>query len=722
MPVVTNGPIFSGFKRILKDVQGKPLSPETETCSREIVEQLMERQTTNERPGMLLGRIQSGKTRAFVGAIAIAFDSGYDIALVLTKGTVALTKQTVVRLRSDLDDSVSSHHVLVEDVHHLPDPLEAWEQRLKLIFVCKKETRNLQTLADVMLRKYPGFLKKRVLVIDDEADSASVGYRRKDGVLDLRVIPGHINDLRGGLGENACYLQVTATPQALYLQPVNIELPGRSPVRQVRPIFTRTVPLHPGYIGGRQYFETSRQPGTTESFLHVPFSPTELDALKEEERSILAIEDVLTSPGIAALRRALVTFVVGGIIRHLQQEDRSQPPEFYSFVVHTATRTDTHRWQDRVARELIRQLKETARADLRSIQALIADAYADLHASLAAEGVDGIPMLERVMGSVENALDTMRVATVNGKRDIATLLDENTGQLRLRTPYNVFIGGQILDRGLTIDNLIGFYYGRAPQRAQEDTTLQHCRMYGNRSRTDLAVTRFYTTPAIYQRMFGIHEREEALWEIIARGEMDPDRVFLRADPTGQTRPCGLQKIAASRITTLRGGSELLPVGFSTAAPRHVEDAVRSVDAIIGEKGQNGKPFDVTIDTATAIIDLANRMTHMDQGETFDWRAMKAAVRLLAQQAAQPNRVVCMVRRRVNFDKYRSDRGVLRLQNEPQGPRDPEAIRRVAGSSPGLILLRQTGNSDAGWSGEPFYWPILVIPNNVPPRLFSEENE
>jgi hypothetical protein len=30
------------------------------------------------------------------------------------------------------------------------------------------------------------------------------------------------------------------------------------------------------------------------------------------------------------------------------------------------------------------------------------------------------------------------------------------GQLRLRTPLNPFIGGQILDRGITIKNLIGF--------------------------------------------------------------------------------------------------------------------------------------------------------------------------------------------------------------------------------------------------------------------------
>jgi len=718
MPVVTNGPIFAGFKRVLSEVQERPLTAESEACSRQIVDELESQRTTNERPGMLLGRIQSGKTRIFVGAIAIAFDSGFDIAVVLTKGTVALTKQTVVRLRSDLADSVATHDVLVEDIHHLPDPLERWEQRLKLIFVCKKETRNLQRLADVMLRKYPDFLTRRVLVIDDEADSASVGYRREDGVLDLRVIPGHINDLRAGLGDGASYLQVTATPQALYLQPVNIVLLGRA-VRQVRPIFTETVPIHPRYVGGRQYFDIARQQGTTESFLHVPFSSDELDALKGEDQDIFNIEDALFSPAISALRRALVSFVVGGIIRHLQQADEGKPREFYGFVVHTATRTDTHRWQDRVARELIRQLRDAANANIDNIRPLIEDAYRDLRASLEVEATGEIPTLARVFATVATAFDEMRVATVNGKKDIASLLDDYTGQLQLRTPYNFFIGGQILDRGLTIDNLIGFYYGRAPQHAQEDTTLQHCRMYGNRSRPDLAVTRFYTTPAIYQRMFGIHQREEALWQTIASGEMDPDKVFLQADPTGQTRPCGLQKIAASHITTLSAGTELLPVGFSTVGQRRVQEAMQGVDSILADRGV-GEPFDLTVDLAIQIVDFTSRMVRMDPGCVFDWRAMKAAIRLLSN-AAHRDRVVCMVRRNLKNNKFRMDRNVQRLQNEPQGPRDPQTIRRAADLCPGLILLQQTGLIDDHWSGEPFYWPVLVIPDNVPPRLFAEEN-
>ena len=40
-----------------------------------------------DKPGLLLGKIQSGKTRAFVGVMALGFDKGIDICVILTKGT-----------------------------------------------------------------------------------------------------------------------------------------------------------------------------------------------------------------------------------------------------------------------------------------------------------------------------------------------------------------------------------------------------------------------------------------------------------------------------------------------------------------------------------------------------------------------------------------------------------------------------------------------------------
>ncbi|MBQ5816151.1 MAG: hypothetical protein IIW33_01690, partial [Oscillospiraceae bacterium] len=50
-------------------------------------------------PGLLLGKIQCGKTDTFENIIGLAFDRGIDIAVVFTKGTNALVDQTIKRMR-----------------------------------------------------------------------------------------------------------------------------------------------------------------------------------------------------------------------------------------------------------------------------------------------------------------------------------------------------------------------------------------------------------------------------------------------------------------------------------------------------------------------------------------------------------------------------------------------------------------------------------------------
>ena len=139
---------------------------------------------------------------------------------------------------------------------------------------------------------------------------------------------------------------------------------------------------------------------------------------------------------------------------------------------------------------------------------------------------------------------------VNSENDINALLDDD-GQLRLRTPLNIFIGGQILDRGITIANLIGFYYGRSPKKMQQDTVLQHSRMYGYRSKEDLAVTRFYTTNDIYYRMSNINEFDSKLREDFEEGNLEHGVIFISKDQNGKIIPCSPQKILISNIVTKR---------------------------------------------------------------------------------------------------------------------------------------------------------------------------
>ena len=116
----TNGPVFTRLQAQLgdKQIEGELL----QVCN-DTVDQLLAQPTANTRPGMLLGRIQSGKTKAFVGVLALAFDNGYDHAVIFTKGTKALAKQTLARLRKDLKGAIDAELVCVHDVMAAGDAL-----------------------------------------------------------------------------------------------------------------------------------------------------------------------------------------------------------------------------------------------------------------------------------------------------------------------------------------------------------------------------------------------------------------------------------------------------------------------------------------------------------------------------------------------------------------------------------------------------------------------
>ena len=318
------GPVFT---QLQAQLGAQPITGDLLTLCNDTVDQLLAQPTQSSRPGMLLGKIQSGKTKAFIGVLALAFDNGYDHAVVFTKGTKALARQTVAHLRRDLRLAIEQEMVSVYDIMTLPDSLSPWELERKLILVCKKEDDNLEALTEVLTQQYPDLADKRLLLIDDEADLASIGYRRSQGVIEPNVIPTQMSDLRDSLTD-ASYLLVTATPYALYLQPEEIQIPTTQQIFQpVRPAFTELVPIHSAYIGGEFYFEQSQIPGTVASFLHVEVNPGELTVLRTPNSPQLNFADILTSNSVTTLRRSIITFLVGGTVRRCQQQQAGEPPD-----------------------------------------------------------------------------------------------------------------------------------------------------------------------------------------------------------------------------------------------------------------------------------------------------------------------------------------------------------------------------------------------------------
>jgi len=700
----------------LASKRGDP--PDLREKIEEVLEKLQTEATSTKRPGILLGRVQSGKTRAFLGVVARAFDRGYDIAIILTKGTKSLAEQTLSRVKDDFREFILADEVEVLDILHVPE-LTPYELNRKLIFVVKKEDDNLRRLLNLFQEQYPDLRNKTVLIIDDEADLASVSFRKTNGESSQGVISQQIDRLRELVAASA-FLQVTATPYALYLQPdEGIVVNGNSLFKPKRPAFTVLLPTHSKYTGGDEYFEKSTDTDTPAFYFYREVPLAERDALKKEDRRRLQIDRVLTEKNSAVLRDAVVTFLVGGAIRRLQQRTIGQRPQKYSFLFHTEQSRSSHEWQERVAMSIRDSLVGQAGADSPLFNELLRSAYVDLQRSIELEGVS-LPKIEDVKKAVVESLVSgqLMITKVNSDGDIKQLLDDG-GQLKLRTPFNIFIGGQILDRGITINNLIGFYYGRNPNRFQQDTVLQHSRMYGARSTADLSVTRFYAPQHVYQVMKRIHEFDAALREAFETGAHDAGVYFIRKDASNQLIPCSPNKLLFSDVVSIRPGRRLVLSGFQTVPKSYGTKTLKELDSMVEALvGSSKEPMLIDIKNAVKMLNLAYSNLEFDENTDDDRKAHIAALEHLARsckKADLKDKVWVLVAKDRDITRYREEG---RFSNAPDTKQQKDLARTKAADIPVLMLLRQNGDEAKGWRGLPFWWPVIMTPRSGVTAIFA----
>lgn len=702
--------------------KGRGDSPEFRACAEETVEKLLQQETSSSKPGILLGNIQSGKTRAFLGVMSLAFDKGYGVAVILTKGNKSLARQTLKRAREDYRPFIQRDQVQVHDIMSLPENLTPYELGQKLILVVKKEDDNLRRLLNAFENQYPALKEKRLLIVDDEADIASLSFRRREGQVDVGVVSQQIDKLRS-LVRDSAYLQVTATPYSLYLQPEEeAARNGTSLFKPKRPAFTVILPIHPEYVGGDYYFEKSTDPSSPAYYFFEPVPLSERDALKDDDRRRFKLENVLEENNAAVLVRAVMNFIVGGTIRRMQQRATDKHLEKYSLLFHTETARQSHDWQERVARQINDDLVAAARTDEPILEKVMKQAYDDLKPSIELART-GMPPYESIKIEVKKALidGHLMITKVNSDTDIEALLDED-GQLRLRTPLNLFIGGQILDRGITITNLIGFYYGRNPRRFQQDTVLQHSRMYGSRPQADLPVTRFYSPPHIYQIMRNIHEFDSALREAFRSGAHEQGIYFIRRDAADRLAPCSPNKLLFSKLTTIRPGRRVVPVDFQTVSKTAGKKTLEDLDRRIGTlcDGKLAGSAEIDIGDAVKLLDLCYQNIEFDDPEDEQVKAQIAMLEHFSRQSDAAPRIGKVWLITADDPDVARHREGGRFSDAPDTKQRADGARAKAVDIPVLMLLRQNGKEANEWRGLPFWWPVVVTPRNAITSVFAAE--
>lgn len=461
-----------------------------------------------ETNGLIYGLVQSGKTGVLTVTGAIGADEGYRTIIILTSDIEPLYQQTLGRAQEAFPGM---------DIIGKKDfrDADAFLQRIKggtSVVVTTKNSGLLRTLVDNF--KQGNVKGLTCLIIDDEADQASLNTlaQRADGR--QSAINDRITELRRFFEKNS-YIQVTATPQALFLQ---------TPGHDFRPKFT--VLSHPGadYVGGEDFFGDNSQ-------LVREFDLNDIATLSAGAQP---------SPSLVipkSLLEALDTFMIGATYKRMRDADQN-----CAFLCHVSTRTDDHKH----IVDLLRRYKMDLAASIRSrrpaLLARLRSAYDNLVATHEGLRETDFDSLLEAIGFLSPGI---MVKLVNG------LTDED---VIVKSPYNLFVGGNKLGRGVTIKNLLVSYYGRNPRRPQADTVLQHARMYGYR-RKDIGLLRLFVPRELHVVFRAINQMERGLRELIARA---PTEEFRGVYIEGAINATRRNVLAPGAIGVYSGGSTYNP--------------------------------------------------------------------------------------------------------------------------------------------------------------------
>ena len=137
------------------------------------------------------------------------------------------------------------------------------------------------------------------------------------------------------------------------------------------------------------------------------------------------------------------------------------------------------------------------------------------------------------------------VKLVNGQTD---------EDVAVRSPFNLFVGGNKLGRGVTIKNLLVSYYGRHPKQPQADTVLQHARMYGYR-RQDIGLLRLFLPRELHVVFKAINQMERGLRDLIAQ---HPTEAFRGVYVESGLRPTRRNILAPGSVGVYSAGSTYNP--------------------------------------------------------------------------------------------------------------------------------------------------------------------
>ncbi|MCI2074601.1 MAG: hypothetical protein LKJ94_02665 [Candidatus Methanomethylophilus sp.] len=427
------------------------------------------------RKGLMFGRVQSGKTSNFLSLVALSFDNGFPLAVILGGTKKDLVGQNYFAAReyfsNQKDNALAIYNCKDIKEYEANTIAHVISKGRKVIIVALKNSSQIGIVRKVLdleeLRSLPA------LIIDDEGDQATPNakVRSNKESSTYATVMGLSKYLK-----RSTFLTVTATPQANFLISIMDEL---------SPDFVTLTSPGEGYCG-LNVFHGSEQ----ERYIR---------EIKIEER-----DDLLEKGIPASFKQAMSDFFVGAAICRCRGGIQK-----FSMLVHPSQHIKVHEEVAKKVKKILDYWQSLA-ADYLSgepdisfefLRKLFVKSYNDFKTTC-----EEVPPYDSLEKEIVNCIDdcSPQAWICNGKQD-----EMNRGK---EFDLNIYIGGDLLQRGMVIKNLTVTYIPRRAKKSTTiDTTEQRARWFGYRE-SYLDVCRIYMTLKMQRDYNAIRISEEDLWE------------------------------------------------------------------------------------------------------------------------------------------------------------------------------------------------------------------
>jgi hypothetical protein len=444
-----------------------------------------------ERRGLVVGDVQSGKTATYTALTCKAGDAGYRLIILLTGTLENLRRQTQERMDEGfvgldsyelttvrtirtnravgvgLIDGTKAAGVFTsrlrdfnkELVNALGFRLDAFQ--IPVLVVMKKNKSILQNL-EKWLAEFnagpDGKIAAPVLVIDDEADNASVNTRKDDE--DPAEINRRIRSLLARFTHSS-YVGFTATPFAnVFIDPDTNDEMLKNDLFPRDFIYALEPPTN--YFGPQAIFGDEPRRDVIRSI-------EDADTLfPPRHKSILQVNALPES-----LLHAARVFLLSTTLRDL----RGEGPTHRSMLVNVSHYTNVQEQVVGLLHTWLSQVQQDVRnySQLDSREALRNSSLSDLKNAWELEFGDSEFTWEQVQTGLVEGILPVSLKAVNQRTGAASLDFSQHKETGLRV---IVVGGNSLSRGLTLEGLSTSYFFRSTK--MYDTLLQMGRWFGYR--------------------------------------------------------------------------------------------------------------------------------------------------------------------------------------------------------------------------------------------------